>query len=41
MTRIGLLRLPAEVAERLSVVAAELGLPRAEVVRRAMETLSM
>ena len=34
--RIGLLRLSPEVAERLSVVAAELGVSTAEVVRRAL-----
>ena len=34
--RLGMLRLPAGLAERLSVVAQELGLPVAEVVRRAV-----
>jgi hypothetical protein len=35
--RIGLLRLTPEVAERLSVVAAELDVSTAEVVRRALQ----
>jgi predicted DNA-binding protein len=35
--RLGKLRLPADVAQRLNVVAQELGLSVAEVVRRAVE----
>lgn len=36
-TRLGMLRLPADLAERLNVVAQELGVSVVEVVRRAME----
>jgi predicted DNA-binding protein len=36
-SRLGVLRLPADLAERLNVVAQELGLSVAEVVRRAVE----
>lgn len=35
--RLGVLRLPAELAERLNVTAQELGLSVAEVVRRALD----
>jgi hypothetical protein len=34
--RLGVLGLPAEMAERLNVVAQELGLPVTEVIRRAL-----
>lgn len=35
--RLGMLRLPADLAQRLSVTAQELGVSVAEVVRRAVE----
>jgi hypothetical protein len=37
MTRIGLLRLQPELAERPNVVAQELGVSVAEVIRGTME----
>jgi hypothetical protein len=35
--RLGMLRLPAETAQRLNLVAQELGLASSEVIRRAVE----
>jgi hypothetical protein len=35
--RLGMLRLPAETAQRLNLVAQELGIASAEVLRRAVE----
>jgi len=35
--RLGMLRLPAETAQRLNLVAQELGIASSEVIRRAVE----
>jgi len=35
--RLGMLRLPAETARRLNLVAQELGIASSEVIRRAVE----